>query len=1069
VRFNRSSGLLLGALVLCALVPWAEADWPQARHDARRTAQATGVSDIQRPVAYWKRYLGGQLDRTAMLLADVDADGATEVLMITGGSAVAKRRTDAVVWRSPNLELVSFIGFADVDGRPGRELLARSRNRAYLLDPADGTVLWAEPDGEIAWIGGTRLGDVDGDSLPDLAVVDCVCCQVRGDNKGYVYSFARGAANPTRLWQFPGASCGGGVSLTLVRASSTEALDVLYGDEDALVLLDGKSGTELARTPDLGSWVQRSRCLPVDIIGGRSEELVCVDDADTDPLVNERKVFALRYRSGDPVLRVMWSRSLAPVESGALSWLDLVSDLDGNGELEVVVSALDSSAWTTSILDAATGSTIGSIPGEVVMGTAPSASGSVLLTSSQSHLSGWRLAGSALDLDWTVLDAVVLPSYDHERAARSDIATSATLAQVDGDGIPDIIATLRSAPGTIVGYSAADNDIAERARYQLPAGVQVQTMWPLASSTDRDLHLAVAHNDGFLTLFDQGLVPARDESEDDVSFARLRTGGYYARGWPRYDNTPRAARLGDDGERILLVDSRGSMLALDAQLGSFAAPPRLEWELPGGVSPSVVPRLDGDRPGVACLALDQPATTPPSYSVLALDRAGSQIWRQPAPPEPLNDLVAGNFDGDDAPDLVFQWGDPGDILLHTRALSGRDGATLWSSEPVEAGSGRKPAGAAVADLDGDGLDDVYHQVGRTQVLSGATGTVLRSSAEGPDYFLPTLVNLDGDAAPEVVLHGGPKNVRVLDDDLQALFVSEDANRPFPYAAVAECGEGGQVLIEGSAQYPSRLKLTDLSGGSQGQERTTVLAGGSVFTDEPSATGAAAVLGQLTSATVHADLTGGGHPTALVGSSDGWLYALDPCSGVLDFTYDFGAAVGEAIFADTDGDGRDEILVTVEDGYLYTLRNFEIDAPGSVRDTDPWSESEEDLSEILTVATLEASWTAVSGAVGYEVAVVDADGNYLGEPWRDAGTATRLVLEHLPLADGGTYRVSVRAVSASGGRSVDTVSDGVWVHLPDHFIDAPGGGGCCNSSTGWADAWSALLVLAMAALLRRRLI
>src|SRR6185295_13512818 len=148
--------------------------------------------------------------------------------------------------------------------------------------------------------------------------------------------------------------------------------------------------------------------------------------------------------------------------------------------------------------------------------------------------------------------------------------------------------------------------------------------------------------------------------------------------------------------------------------------------------------------------------------------------------------------------------------------------------------------------------------------------------------------------------------------------------------------------------------------------------------------------------VHQNLTGAERPSALVGSTDGWLYAVNPCSGSLDWSYQLGSAVGEAVFGDTDGDGRDEVLVTAEDGYLYTLRDFEIDAPGEVRETDPWSDSGADLSEIYTVSTLEATWNPVDDATRYEVAVVDSEGNYVGEPWRSAGRSTSIRFDDLPL-------------------------------------------------------------------------
>jgi len=269
-------------------------------------------------------------------------------------------------------------------------------------------------------------------------------------------------------------------------------------------------------------------------------------------------------------------------------------------------------------------------------------------------------------------------------------------------------------------------------------------------------------------------------------------------------------------------------------------------------------------------------------------------------------------------------------------------------------------------------------------------------------------------------------------------------------------------VQGSAEHPSRLKLIDLAPAVA--ERTMVLASGEVYADEEGAA-SAAMVGQLNAASVHQDLTGADRPSALVGSTDGWLYAVDPCAGALDWAYEFGSAVGAAVYGDTDGDGRDEILVTAEDGYLYTLRDFEIAAPDAVRDTDPWTDAPEDISELVTASTLEATWGAVDGAIRYEIAVVDHDGNYIGEPWRNASGRTRVALEDLPLEDGETYRVGVRAVAEDGGRSVDTVSDGVWVHVPD-LGDPPGGGGCGCRAAGKSGAGSVLLVLLALGLTRR---
>ena len=1052
---------LISTLVLLLLAGLAMADWPLARHDARRTAQATGTSDIVQPVAYWKRYIGGRLAADAFMMADVDGEVGDEVLMIAGGRAIAKLRTDAEVWASPNLALVAFIGLEDVDGDGQADLLVRSETRVHVLDLARGDLRWSQPAGEIGTIGSARLGDLDGDGLSDLVIQECVCCLVPGDTPGYALSFASGIDTPTRLWDFPVALCTGGAGVTLVGNAGSGA-DVLVGDDGELILLDGQSGAELARSPTIGTWTQQARCLAVDVDRSGGEELVCAHDVDREPTVNRRKVFVLRRQGA--TLQIVWSRNLAPVEGGALSWVELVSDLEGDGRPEVVISALEDGAWSTYVFSAATGARRGLVPGEIAMGVAPGPDGAVLLTSSTGHLSGWRLDGE-LALDWTILDAIVPPALDATRAARAPIDQRATVADIDGDGTGDLVTGLRSDPRTLVGYQLTGSDVAELARFDLPPGADLQRTWPLTAVSDDDLELAVTGSHGILILLGQGLAPVHDGS-DDVSYAELTTGGYYAPGWVNHETSPRSARLSEGGpERLLLRDSRGSLLALDAELGAFAAPPAVLWDVVGATAPSVVPGLDGDDPGIACLVTDQPVTTPPTYSIVALDGEGGTLWRQPAPADPLNDPVPGNFDGDGTPDLVYQWGDPGDILIHTRAVSGRDGATLWESAPIEPGGSRHPRGVAVGRFDGDALDDVYHQAGLTEVLSGADGSRLAASDEGPSYGLPILSDLDSDQLSEVVVQGSLRPLQVLEHDLGALlYESSDNNRPLPYGATADCGEDRHVLVQGSVEYPARLKLTDLSGPDATAERTLVLAAGALYPDEPTAGDR---LGQLNATTVHQNLTGEGRPSALVGSTDGWLYAVDPCGGELDWSYQFGSSVGEATFGDTDGDGRDEVLVTVQDGYLYNLRNFELAQPEAVLDTDPFTEEPGDLQEVVTISSLEATWSPVPGAAGYLVALVDPDGNYIGEPWRRTGNRTTLLVEDLPLEDGKIYRFGVRAVATDGDYSVDTVSNGIWVHFPVGAED-PAGDGCgCRTGTPVSSAASTLLVLFVFALIRRR--
>jgi hypothetical protein len=204
----------------------------------------------------------------------------------------------------------------------------------------------------------------------------------------------------------------------------------------------------------------------------------------------------------------------------------------------------------------------------------------------------------------------------------------------------------------------------------------------------------------------------------------------------------------------------------------------------------------------------------------------------------------------------------------------------------------------------------------------------------------------------------------------------------------------------------------------------------MYPTEATATAAGATLGQLTAANVHMNLTGQNHPTAVVGSSDGWLYGFNPCNVSIDFAVNFGTPVGEATFGDTDGDGLDEILTTTADGYLYDLKNDSIAAPSYVWDIDPdHGITNHDVDSIVTTNKLSGTWASVNGSTAYEVAIVDSKSQIISVPaWQNVGTKVSASVTGLPLQDGQKYFFAVRAVGPQGV-SVDAESNGVVVHFP----------------------------------------
>jgi hypothetical protein len=415
------------------------------------------------------------------------------------------------------------------------------------------------------------------------------------------------------------------------------------------------------------------------------------------------------------------------------------------------------------------------------------------------------------------------------------------------------------------------------------------------------------------------------------------------------------------------------------------------------------------------------------------------------PAVPLTDIVPGNFDGDASPDLVVQWGAMGNVLLWTTALAGADGTVLWD-EVSDPGSGRAPAGVAVGAWAGQATDVIldvgaYH----LSVWAGSTGALVAQSAPiSHNYFLPMLADVDDDPAPEVALTGGFAPIGVLDDDLSIEWVSPDAQqRPYPYGSLARCEGGRAVLVSQSWQYPARLTMTTISPVGLGEEATLWLAGGDAYATEAVLEDSGAWAGQLTSSTVHVDLDGTGIASVLVGSSDGYLYVIDPCAGGFVRSIRFDAAVGEAVFGDTDGDGKDEILVTAGDGNLHALQHHSIDPPDLVYDIDVEVGGSADVDEIEDGTPLAARWDPVPGAIGYEAALLDRDGYATDPPWR-AVTAPTIVFDDVLATDGSFFRVAVRSVSETG-RSTDLASDGVSTR--DRNDTGTPTGGCCDGGGG----------------------
>ena len=354
----------------------------------------------------------------------------------------------------------------------------------------------------------------------------------------------------------------------------------------------------------------------------------------------------------------------------------------------------------------------------------------------------------------------------------------------------------------------------------------------------------------------------------------------------------------------------------------------------------------------------------------------------------------------------------------------------WRSPPiVTAGSGQGQL--AADDLDGDGLDDVYGHFASAFRAYNAVDGALMGTGAGVYPTSPITVRGRAGAITHLALGGIIEN--------QGL----STTRPFTgfttvwgaqiperfgasFGAVAQC-PAGTGLVWGNTGYSStHLVVGSVEDG--GFRGNVVLTDGRQFIDDAAASDAGALRGSLG----NVNATGGTTPLMLVGSSDGRLYAVDPCAPAptLKWSVDLRAPVGEPIFTDYDGDGADEVVVEAADGFIYGIDQEQFPAPAWVIDTDadqPGAAA--DINE-TSASKVSARWAAVPDAGSYQYAVFTVGGTALtrnasdpGDPFISVGSAVTSASHGEMLQAGNKYFFVVKALSPAGASSGETLSNG----------------------------------------------
>ncbi|PCC73895.1 PQQ-like domain-containing protein [Nannocystis exedens] len=311
----------------------------------------------------------------------------------------------------------------------------------------------------------------------------------------------------------------------------------------------------------------------------------------------------------------------------------------------------------------------------------------------------------------------------------------------------------------------------------------------------------------------------------------------------------------------------------------------------------------GDR-DVGGVAIDGDTIyfTTDNSQIVAATLDGEPLWTAKASGKVRPAPALADLDGDGALDVVV-----GDESGTLRALNGKTGAPLWQKQSGtnEFGARGYIAAAAIADLDGDGHDDVVAGA-RDAILAayrGKTGEVLwQQSRDSGIHASPTIADFDLDGKPEVLaawaygdlsVHDGatgePRWATLVQMDgagIEGLFAT-----PVPLA-----GKPG-VIVAPTAWW--------------GDTDGVVLVGAASRAYR-------AYEGRVSASAVVMDLGDDGQLDAIVGTEKGLLLAFTADGGRRELARLGGAIEAPALVADVDGDGAHEILVAARDGMLTAL-------------------------------------------------------------------------------------------------------------------------------------------------------
>jgi len=1056
----------LGVLTLSASALAIGGDtWSTLAHDQYRTARSAGKGAISQTQAAWKFEAGGSLTDDQIAMADVNSDTMTDLIFVSGGRVVAKNANGQAIWSSPIFGAQRVLGVYDLDNVPPAEVIATgdSPTGIYVLNSADGSRIWHKATANNAFDllaapvagGGNRL-------MLALQQGELIS-----------YDFGAGIKDPTlnQSWTAPGTPWS--VDMLTADIDGDKKPELIRGADRGFVAYDLTTGAVKCDASGVISGTNAPSYFPVinaaDVNGDGRSEIVLYDYSYF--YSEDAGVYVVSCAGAAPPLtaQTLWQQQFindtdglvgTEVDAKEIRYLaEAVANYDNKPGLEMVYSLWDASVstWTTYLVDAQTGTQLASKTGEVLeaaadldddgmievvlreatgLGDLPKPYFSTLrlynLNVGNFNNKGWtlptgRVATLPARRDRNVTAGCGLVSahqnVDADPAQEFYVFAGAPVQSVD-DPRPGKLLTIRAADGVVLDQYAFPDRVSGS---MLSLGQSLQQIGSKAESL-------VMLNDGGLRLLDAKL----------AEIGKLLPGN-----WARL---PSVVSLDGTHNVVVAQRSNGDMVALDGTQVAAQTPAQL-WSHRDSIQPETVGYLNAPGlvlpakagPGASLVVRSHKSGTFEEQSLVALGASGNQTWAADlgtgrSVPGFENFELLDDLDGDGTKEFFLTEID----VSGTQELvirKGSDGTTLVKRATNELFPGADYLqGHATVDLNGDGKLDIVSAlhpqwfVGIDVSAAGGADPLTafvqlfkkNSSANGQ----AVVGQLDADAMLDLLRTNsqnafGPYERR----DLFGL-IEITTTSPHPNAVSTDTNTVALIARPGQPAFQDFV-WAGMSGDAlgavahhDGESFTQVwfdyLVAGTVVPQSAMPEGRAALFGPMS-----ADIDGDGGDEILVGSSDGWLYALHASDGALLFSSDMGAPVRHVIAADIDFDPEVELVVSLADGTIVAL-----DHPGKYTLTGG--------SEPMPEAGPDAPPDGAAGSAGS----AGSEGGVAGS----AGTAGQ--------------------AGAAGSITDGGLDDGAAGAAP-----APGGGddgGCGCRTTGSSSSYaSAGLLMALAALASRR--